>query len=654
MNGSGLKSITVIVSCVWAFALTTIVHAAPAFVQQNYATPQTASSSVSVAFKVAQKAGDTNIVAVGFNDQTHTVSSVTDSQGNTYRTAVVIFHGANFSQAIFYASNVKAGANTVNVVLNGSALYVDVRVAEYSGLAATSALIMGASASGSGNLATTPNITAESNSLLFAAGMVLSQFNGAGSGYVTRVLTDPDEDIVEDRFVSAAGSYNATAPVGNASWLLQVAAFRSVAPSPTPAPTPTPLSAPTSAPTPAPVPAPAPAPAPSTSVGPTGPVGPQSTITCSGVAIAAGASIQNAVNASPSGTTFCLAAGTYAQQTISPKARDTFVGVVGTILDGQNAIPQSFVGSADSVTVKNLVIQNYNGGYQVAAFDSQNTNGWLIQNLEIRYNASEGINVGDNTKLQFCYIHHNGDSGFGNTGPTYAGVVIDSNEIAFQNYQDKFSPGDQAGGGKLWMSVGAVVTHNYSHDNHGTGLWSDTNNYKTTYAYNLVVNNWRSGIMHEISYDASIHDNVVMNNGSTLYCSNPHARPVCSDIAILNSGGVNGGLVEIYNNTVTSNGGIGNDAIGLIEQNRGTGNMSTYIVQNVYVHNNSIDMSNGGSTGGVTDTGNNAIFSTRNNRWNFNTYTLGTNSSSSLWWNNGQGGVSLWQSCGFDLNGIFH
>src|SRR5215472_6862393 len=298
MSGSGLKSITVIVSCVWAFALTTIVHAAPAFVQQNYATPQTASSSVSVAFKVAQKAGDTNIVAVGFNDQTHTVSSVTDSQGNTYRTAVVIFHGANFSQAIFYASNVKAGANTVNVVLNGSALYVDVRVAEYSGLAATSALIMGASASGSGNLATTPNITAESNSLLFAAGMVLSQFNGAGSGYVTRVLTDPDEDIVEDRFVSAAGSYNATAPVGNASWLLQVAAFRSVPPSP--------------------------APAPSTSVGPTGPVGPQSTITCSGVAIAAGASIQNAVNASPSGTTFCLAAGTYAQQTISPKARDTF------------------------------------------------------------------------------------------------------------------------------------------------------------------------------------------------------------------------------------------------------------------------------------------------------------------------------------------
>ena len=37
----------------------------------------------------------------------------------------------------------------------------------------------------------------------------------------------------------------------------------------------------------------------------------------------------------PAGTTFCLAAGTYTNQYVEPKADDTFIGAVGTILDGR-------------------------------------------------------------------------------------------------------------------------------------------------------------------------------------------------------------------------------------------------------------------------------------------------------------------------------
>ena len=54
------------------------------FVQVNAATPQTASASVSVTYPAAQTAGNLNVVAVGWNDTTSTVSSVTDSRGNTY------------------------------------------------------------------------------------------------------------------------------------------------------------------------------------------------------------------------------------------------------------------------------------------------------------------------------------------------------------------------------------------------------------------------------------------------------------------------------------------------------------------------------------------------------------------------------------------
>src|SRR5438067_1610730 len=57
------------------------------FVQVNAATPQIASASVPVTFAVAQTAGNLNVVAVGWNDTTSTVSSVSDSRGNRYAKA---------------------------------------------------------------------------------------------------------------------------------------------------------------------------------------------------------------------------------------------------------------------------------------------------------------------------------------------------------------------------------------------------------------------------------------------------------------------------------------------------------------------------------------------------------------------------------------
>ncbi len=45
------------------------------------------------------------------------------------------------------------------------------------------------------------------------------------SGYVSRVITAPDADIVEDAVASSAGSYGATASLSGGTWLLQVAAF---------------------------------------------------------------------------------------------------------------------------------------------------------------------------------------------------------------------------------------------------------------------------------------------------------------------------------------------------------------------------------------------------------------------------------------------
>ena len=64
-----------------------------AFVQVNAATPQTNQTQVSVTYTSAQVAGDTNILAFGWNNATSNITSVTDSAGNVYQLAVPTARG---------------------------------------------------------------------------------------------------------------------------------------------------------------------------------------------------------------------------------------------------------------------------------------------------------------------------------------------------------------------------------------------------------------------------------------------------------------------------------------------------------------------------------------------------------------------------------
>ncbi len=66
---------------------------APRFVQQANATPQSPHASVSATYARGQRAGDANIVAIGWNDTAARVTSVTDDAGNAYRRAVGTFRG---------------------------------------------------------------------------------------------------------------------------------------------------------------------------------------------------------------------------------------------------------------------------------------------------------------------------------------------------------------------------------------------------------------------------------------------------------------------------------------------------------------------------------------------------------------------------------
>jgi chitodextrinase len=207
-------------------------------VQLNYATPQASISPVTLPFTAAQATGDLNVVVVGWNDTTSSVSSVTDTAGNNYvlaagPTAV----SGTLSQSIYFARNIAAaaaGTNTVTVKFNTPAAYPDVRILEYAGLDINSPLDVSAAASGTSATASSGSATTTyANDLLVAADTIFTNTPGPGTGYTARVITVPDSDLVEDATVSSTGSYSATAPLSPAAaWVMQMVAFKAAGASP--------------------------------------------------------------------------------------------------------------------------------------------------------------------------------------------------------------------------------------------------------------------------------------------------------------------------------------------------------------------------------------------------------------------------------------
>jgi hypothetical protein len=201
------------------------------YVQGNYATPQSSQSVVSVTFTGAQAAGDLNVVVVGWNDSTATVSAVTDTRGNLYTLAVgPTIQSGVASQSIYYAKNIvaaSAGANTVTVTFSAAARAADIRILEYNGADLNNPVDVTAAASGSSETSSSGSATTtNATDLIFGANLVQTLTTAPGSGFTTRLLTTPDGDIAEDQMVTSTGSYSASASISSGQWIMQMVAFR--------------------------------------------------------------------------------------------------------------------------------------------------------------------------------------------------------------------------------------------------------------------------------------------------------------------------------------------------------------------------------------------------------------------------------------------
>jgi parallel beta-helix repeat protein len=250
---------------------------------------------------------------------------------------------------------------------------------------------------------------------------------------------------------------------------------------------------------------------------------PASAVTCSGVQLKSGMSISSAVKGHSTGTTFCLASGTYSlSSTIFAKDGDTFVGTGS---------------SRNSTLLKTTSVQ--------IIFDGKDNRNITFRHFAVSgaINRCPGTNCGPtgralsggiNVHVEDMHLFGNGTNGIAGMGP---GLIVNNSEIDHNG----FKVGD-------WVSDGIkavnpfTVTNSYIHDNRNSGIHCDLQCGSFTVANNTVSNNTGMGIMMEISQGTgSIHGNIVRNN-------NTSNTPGKGGIGVIDSKNV-----DVYGNTVGRN-----------------------------------------------------------------------------------------------------
>ena len=302
-----------------------------------------------------------------------------------------------------------------------------------------------------------------------------------------------------------------------------------------------------------------------------------------------------------------------------------------------SVIPLAVGGHAKGVILKNLVVEKYASAAQRGAIDARGGKAWRVIDVTARWNHGIGIYIGDRMLVRGGSYSHNGQMGMGGKGD---GAVIENVEIAHNNYAG-FHKNWEAGGAKFVRSDGLIVRNSCVHHNDGNGLWTDIDNVNVLYDGNKIFSNARSGIVHEISYKATIRNNTVAHNGQ-----NKDIWLWGSQILVQNSQDT-----EVYQNTVEVAPDFGN-GIGLIYQDRGNGRFGPYFTSNNSVHHNQVILTGPkGINGIVTDFDRTKFWSEARNSFDWNTYVVPSADAKNWSFNDKRLRWSDIQAEGFEENG---
>lgn len=236
-----------------------------------------------------------------------------------------------------------------------------------------------------------------------------------------------------------------------------------------------------------------------------------------------GDSIQGAVDANPTETSFCLAAGVHSiTDPIKPKSGNTFTGQYGAIIDGSGwSVPYTISGltngafmshnegTVDDVTIRNLEIRNMGNARGVHAW-YESASGWIVEYCDI-HDCFCGVHFGDSAIVRHNYIHDcNGDSNGGiypNGGyfsTRGANSLVEQNHVSYCGDIQKVI--DQA--------HDVTFRDNFIHHCDGPAIWYDDSCLRGVVETNLLEDNGLHGIFYEVSGDGIFRNNIIRRNGN--------------------------------------------------------------------------------------------------------------------------------------------
>jgi hypothetical protein len=282
---------------------------------------------------------------------------------------------------------------------------------------------------------------------------------------------------------------------------------------------------------------------------------------CSGKAIKPSDNIATVINNAPSGTSFCLAPGTYRPSTtIKPKDNDHLSGT-GTSRD------------AVLITTDKLQILIDAGKARGVSYTNLAVSGAINRCPGSNCGATwDGIHGGTAITATNVHVYNNGRTGFSSTdGLTIRDSRLDHNG-AVHGAMDGVSAGVKSPA--ALTVINSVVDHNY-----GNGIWCDMQCGQFTVQGSEVTYNVSTGIHDEISQGpAVIANNIVQYNNSA-------SEPGHGGIGVIDSKNV-----DVYGNTLGGNKVTGISAN--TDKRAGCGTPSNdcgFSPSNISVHNNKLN-----------------------------------------------------------------
>ena len=216
-NGGGTGTATLTITI--AAAVTPSI----VFVQESANAASATAKSLTVSFAANSLPGDVILVAFDFVPPA-AFSSIKDSQGNTFTEAgTQLLSPGGGGSRVYYAKNIKGGADTVTITLSANSAWIEAYLTEYSGVDPTNPVDAQAGASGSaGAVSSGTAKTSYSGDAIF--GYCVGDWAcTVGSGFTARSTFH--SNLIEDALAGSPGSYAATATANN-GWTMQMVALK--------------------------------------------------------------------------------------------------------------------------------------------------------------------------------------------------------------------------------------------------------------------------------------------------------------------------------------------------------------------------------------------------------------------------------------------